>query len=767
MSTYSTDLRIQLIADGDQAGTWGQSTNNNLGTIVEQAIAGVSGGPATSGTYPAVNFPTDADITLTANNGTPDQARNAVLVVTSTGSLTAQRNIIAPASASKIYIINNQTSGGQNVQIKYPTGLGVIVANASTAIVYGDGVNFYLVSSGSGGTGSINSQFAEFTATQGQTVFTLPFTYLTNGKSLSVFVNGSKQIVNVNYTESGSQTITFLNGLNAGDLVECIYNYSIGSTSISSQVAEFTATAGQTVFNLPFTYTPNQNNLAVFLNGSKQIINVAYTETSNTVITFLTPLNVGDYVEVINNFPIAAGTFNSSNITYTQGGTGAVSTNVQAKLRESVSVKDFGADPTGLTDSTTAFTNAQTASKNVYIPQGTYLIDNLRIQNNVNLIGAGKEVSILKQGSTGNPAINCTSDVTTGQLLSLKLSNFGVIGKSGATVAAVLVAAYGAYAVYRSSFDFNVTTSFRALEVQGATANNVFDCDFKVNSVTTTDTSVLLNGGVYNIYDLFLIGPANGRALSEAGFNNTFTRLVTEGQIASSGQNTVFINPTIEEWTGTALPTEAAFVMSGFNQNLINPTLILNTANSAKVGYAFQPFSQTIFNAPRILVDGAVLLNPFVGNTNSFTIIGPGQNNCGNKMETIYNNADGSRDLRKVSFVGDCSSFTLNPVPHGGKSIQYLAPSGSFNLSIQNNTDSMIINGSGTIAVGNINYGYAGQTSYINGQTLSIWTANAITAFNFATTVSGVDVSLFPTSLTAGQKITYIYHLATNKFYPI
>ena len=68
-STYSTNLRTELIGSGDQAGTWGTTTNTSLGSILEQAIAGVSGGPYVSGTYPAVNFPTDADLTLTANNG--------------------------------------------------------------------------------------------------------------------------------------------------------------------------------------------------------------------------------------------------------------------------------------------------------------------------------------------------------------------------------------------------------------------------------------------------------------------------------------------------------------------------------------------------------------------------------------------------------------------------------------------------------------------------------------------------------------------------
>jgi hypothetical protein len=154
-STYSTNLRTELIGSGDQAGTWGTTTNTSLGSILEQAIAGVSGGPYVSGTYPAVNFPTDADITLTANNGAVDQSRSAVLVVTSTGSLTATRNVIAPSSASKVYIIKNSTTGGQSIQIKYSTGTGVTITNGLTALVYGDGTNFNNVVSGSAGNFSV------------------------------------------------------------------------------------------------------------------------------------------------------------------------------------------------------------------------------------------------------------------------------------------------------------------------------------------------------------------------------------------------------------------------------------------------------------------------------------------------------------------------------------------------------------------------------------------------------------------------------------
>jgi hypothetical protein len=60
-----------------------------------------------------------------------------------------------------------------------------------------------------------------------------------------------------------------------------------------------TATDGQTVFNLNFTYAANTNSLFVFVNGSKQIVTLNYTESSSTSITFLTGLNLGDVVQFI------------------------------------------------------------------------------------------------------------------------------------------------------------------------------------------------------------------------------------------------------------------------------------------------------------------------------------------------------------------------------------------------------------------------------------------------------------------------------------
>ena len=133
-STFSPSLRIELIGDGDQSGIWGQTTNSNLGTIVEQAITGVQNITMVDANYTMTNF-----------NGVADEARNAVLVLT--GTLTQQRNLIAPL-VEKTYSIKNTTTGGFGVQVVGSSGTGVVIPNGQTIPVYCDGTNFYALVTG-------------------------------------------------------------------------------------------------------------------------------------------------------------------------------------------------------------------------------------------------------------------------------------------------------------------------------------------------------------------------------------------------------------------------------------------------------------------------------------------------------------------------------------------------------------------------------------------------------------------------------------------
>ena len=141
-STFSPSLRIELIGDGDQSGIWGQTTNTNLGTLIEQAIAGVV----------SITM-IDANYTMTNFNGVSDEARNQVIVLS--GTNTAQRNLIAPL-VEKTYTIRNSTTGGFAVQIIGSSGTGVVIPNGITTTVYCDGTNFFTALSGTVGNFTVN-----------------------------------------------------------------------------------------------------------------------------------------------------------------------------------------------------------------------------------------------------------------------------------------------------------------------------------------------------------------------------------------------------------------------------------------------------------------------------------------------------------------------------------------------------------------------------------------------------------------------------------
>jgi hypothetical protein len=126
-STYSPNLRIELIASGEQANTWGNTTNKNLGTLIEDAIAGSATVNVTAG-----------DVTLTALDGAADQSRNMILLVTGTPGVA--RTITAPA-VSKVYVVNNASNA--NVYIESTlAGDSILIPAGLTIPVFCDGTDF-------------------------------------------------------------------------------------------------------------------------------------------------------------------------------------------------------------------------------------------------------------------------------------------------------------------------------------------------------------------------------------------------------------------------------------------------------------------------------------------------------------------------------------------------------------------------------------------------------------------------------------------------
>ena len=187
-STYSTNLAIELMGAGDQAGNWGSTTNTNLGTLIEQAISG----------YVTQAVATGTDTTITIPNGATGVARNMFLELTGTGG--ASTNLIVPAN-KKLYFIYNNTTGAVTVKVTGLTGVSVPAAAKVALVSNGtDIVNAtsYLTSTGivpvsSGGTGATtltglvygNGTSAFTAATAAQVVSTLSTTPVQNANAIA------------------------------------------------------------------------------------------------------------------------------------------------------------------------------------------------------------------------------------------------------------------------------------------------------------------------------------------------------------------------------------------------------------------------------------------------------------------------------------------------------------------------------------------------------------------------------------------------------
>ena len=145
-STYN-ELGIELMATGENAGTWGTKTNTNL-NIVQQAVAGFASQAVTDGGTTA--------LTITDGSTSTSVARNMVLKLT--GALTGASTVTVPDSVEKLYIVENATTGSQTVTFKTASGTGVDFTSTGYKFLFSDGTNIVeisLTTSPAGTTGQV------------------------------------------------------------------------------------------------------------------------------------------------------------------------------------------------------------------------------------------------------------------------------------------------------------------------------------------------------------------------------------------------------------------------------------------------------------------------------------------------------------------------------------------------------------------------------------------------------------------------------------
>jgi hypothetical protein len=301
-STFSTTLRLELIGDGDQSGIWGQTTNTNLGTLLEQAITGVV----------SITM-TDANYTLTNFNGVSDESRNAVLVVGGTNA--AVRDVIAPL-VEKLYVVKNSTVGGFAINIRAASGSSVSVPSGATVWVYCDGTNFNAVGTESVGNFEVNGNLT------------------VTGNTNAVAATYTGNVVALNYSTAGNVSATgnvsAANFTGAGLTITSINASNISAGTIANARTTAASANGASTIVTRDSNGSFAGNVGTFVTvtGAHSGNGAGLTDINASNISSGTVASAriaGSYTGITGVGTLTAGTWNATTIAVANGGTGVTS----------------------------------------------------------------------------------------------------------------------------------------------------------------------------------------------------------------------------------------------------------------------------------------------------------------------------------------------------------------------------------------------------------------------------------------------------------
>jgi hypothetical protein len=414
-STFSPSLRIELIGAGEQAGTWGTTTNTNLGTLVEASVAGAA-------TVSVIS----ANQALTIANGAADQARNAVLqLTTTTGAPFAvyappdpKQYTIYNASAHAATVFNSTVDGNTTA-----AGTGVTIPAGEAMTIWSDGTDFRVQNSRI--EGNITGNAA--TATTLQTARTINGTSFNGSADVTVPVNTTQK------SDSVAYQIPFVTSVTAGNqslftdsAANITYNPSTNTLTTTTFAGALTGNAttattlqtarniggvsfdGSADINLPGVNTGgNQNTTGsaatlttartingTSFNGSANVtVPVNTTQKSDSVayqIPFVTSVTAGNqdlFTDSAANITYNPSTNTLATTTFSGSLTGNVTGNLNGNLTAAAptaATQSFGNSTTAV--ATTAFVQAALQALH---PVGSIYINATNATNPGTLLGFG------------------------------------------------------------------------------------------------------------------------------------------------------------------------------------------------------------------------------------------------------------------------------------------------------------------------------------------------------------------------------------------
>jgi hypothetical protein len=266
-------LALELIGTGDQAGTWGNTTNTNLGTLIEQAISG----------YVTQAVSTGTDTTITIPNGATGVARNMFIELTGTGG--ASTNLIVPTN-KKLYFVYNNASGAVTVKVAGQTGVSVGVGEKLILVSNGTDVvaaTTYVTAIPTSLTvTTLNATSASITTLTGTTLgYSSANITTVTGTTISATNMGAQATTQF---QAASANITTVTGTTAGFS-------SANITTVTGTTAGFTSANITTVTGTTGTFTTSSD-----ANGNLR--NIPSVGVAKTSAYTLTVSDLGEFVTV-------------------------------------------------------------------------------------------------------------------------------------------------------------------------------------------------------------------------------------------------------------------------------------------------------------------------------------------------------------------------------------------------------------------------------------------------------------------------------------
>jgi hypothetical protein len=479
--------------------------------------------------------------------------------------------------------------------------------------------------------------------------------WLTDGVNYKFVVNNASNILIGTYDNISGINSNFLAFTNSQEII--------------------TATAGQTVFNLSINYQVGTNSLSIFVDGVNQYgpgAQYAYTETDSNTVTFVSGLHVGAEVKFTSTQQQGAGAVDASQVSYTPAGTGAVTTNVQAKLRQIVSVQDFGAVGDGTTDDTAAIQAALDTGGAILFPKGQYRITDSLVMD---VDGTG----IYGQAT---PYFGAVSEI---KLVS-------------ATPKPVIITDGEGY-TFRDMKISGPSTAAGNIGIQIGPTSGVADRDVYITNCfidTVQDCVYSYGRGVY-IEDSRLVATGNCLNLD---WPNPFTQVGGDDDTAETGFRAIYFR-------NCRLQAIAGAIIRNVGANQQNMTGLTLTGNycDGRNGVIFGSVRNATISANTIIGSNSIIFN--LNYIDGLTITG--NTFAGQYDSTGNNTTPHDADIQNIIYMN--SGYTGGGITFTGNTVANLYKDGFFlngtwsNVTIANNAFNDALRGNNNVSLAPAQYG--------------------------------------------------------------